>query len=238
MKIVICEHEPIRAEVEKKYVLHCIHKFNIDASIEIVESGRKLILFRDTKYSDVDLIYLIYHMSYLDGMETAKYLRTHGYKGDIIFLTLDPTHASEGYDVDALSYIVVKGPIDETYEPDEETLRNFEAAFLKACRHCLRRSKETMTFLHNGEHRNVILEDIIYFEVLGHTVTVHYYKDNKTEQFNFNSTLAKVEKKLLHKGFLRTHKSYLVAARHIYKQTAHHVEMSNGELIPIGRSLK
>jgi DNA-binding LytR/AlgR family response regulator len=92
-----------------------------------------------------------------------------------------------------------------------------------------------MTLSYHGERINILISDIIYFEVLNHTVTVHYYKDDTVEKFECYSGLTKIEKKLEGKGFVRVHKSYLVAERHIYKRMPDHIEMANGDRVPVGK---
>jgi DNA-binding LytR/AlgR family response regulator len=212
----------------------CAAKHGIDVDIQMVESGKKLLFCSETKYADTDLIYIGYHLPDLNGMETAKRLRHSGYIGDIVFITADPTHADEGYSVDALAYLVAESDGLNA----KETGKEFEEIFLKAWKHCQKRNREIMTFSYHGEHCNIPVDDIIYFEVLKHTVTVHYYKDKENKRFDFYSTLSKVEDWMANRGFLRTHKSYLVASKHIYKQAPHQIEMSNGDVLPIGRSFK
>jgi DNA-binding LytR/AlgR family response regulator len=224
MKVLICDEVRERAMENRAFLTACAEKNHVDAMIDIVESGEKLLFYKDTKYAKVDLLYINYHLSKINGMEVARELRRSGFLGDIVFWTSDPTHAREGYDVDALAYLLI----------GKESKVTREKVFMKAVGRCQKRNGEVMTFSHRGEQLNIPIEDILYFEVLDHTVTVHYYKDQDHKTFDFYSSLSKIEKELANKGFLRTHKSYLVALDHIYKRKADHLEMSNGDELPIG----
>jgi DNA-binding LytR/AlgR family response regulator len=64
---------------------------------------------------------------------------------------------------------------------------------------------------------------------------VHYLRNDKTETFEFYSTLTQISNQLEERGFERSHRSYLVNLKHIYRKEANHIEMVNGDVIPIGR---
>jgi DNA-binding LytR/AlgR family response regulator len=213
-----------RAMENRAFLTSCAEKNHVDATIDVVESGEKLLFYKDTKYAKLDLLYINYHLPKMTGMEVARELRRQGYIGDIVFWTSDPTHAREGYDVDALAYLLI----------GKETKVAREKVFMKAVARCQKRNGEMISFSRRGEQLNIPIEDILYFEVLDHTVTVHYYKNQIHETFEFYSSLSKIEKELSSKGFLRTHKSYLVAQDHIYKKMPDYLEMSNGDQLPIG----
>jgi DNA-binding LytR/AlgR family response regulator len=224
MKVLICDEMRERALENKAFLTGCAERNHVDATIDVVESGEKLLFYKDTKYAKVDLIYINYNLTKTNGMEVARALRRGGYLGDIVFWTTDTAHAREGYDVDALAYLLI----------GKETKATRERIFMKAVGRCQKRGSEVISFSHRGEQRNIPIEDIVYFEVLDHTVTVHYYKNQNQETFDFYSSLSKIEKELANKGFLRTHKSYLVAQDHIYKKMPDYLEMSNGDQLPIG----
>jgi DNA-binding LytR/AlgR family response regulator len=228
MKIVICDQDEEQSREGKALILECAERHGIEAKVDIARSGEQLLFFKDTKYADVDLIYMVYNLPKMNGMETAVELRRRGYIGDIVFYTDDPAHACEGYTVDALAYLIKGKESDETHEK----------VFCKAYRNFRKRQREIMTLSYHGEQIHILIEDIIYFEVLNHTVTVHYYKDGKAKTFECYSGLTKIENQLTGKGFLRVHKSYLVSEKHIYKKMPEQIEMSNGDIIPVGKNVK
>jgi DNA-binding LytR/AlgR family response regulator len=226
MKVLICEDDLVYAQRFAAYITSIAEKHQVDVTIETVESGNKLLFYLDTKYAKADLIFLDYHMAGLNGVETAKELRKRGVVADIVFCTMDDSHMLDGYDVEAMYYIV-KG------QTDEEKL---EEIFEKAVRHGKDRDVELLSLSCAGDHRNVPVRDILYFEVKQRIVTVHYFKDQQEAQFEFYSTLSKLDELLYGKGFLRIHASYLVATKFIYKRTQREIELVNGDRLPVGRS--
>jgi DNA-binding LytR/AlgR family response regulator len=228
MKVLICDDDKAYANKCKTHLIALAAKHNIELEIEIVESGDKLVFFMDTKYARADLIYMDYNMPGLNGVQTARLLRENGFVADIVFNTKDESHALEGYDVNALDYLI-KGKFDK---------EKFENVFLKAVHRLRRRNSEIMTFTHRGEQRNIRIDDILYFEVQQQKVIVHYLKGDKTEKFEFYSTLTQISNQLSDNGFYRSHRSYLVALKYIYRKTSSQIEMINGEIIPIGREYR
>jgi DNA-binding LytR/AlgR family response regulator len=167
-------------------------------------------------------------MTGINGLDTAHKLRASGFTADIIINAIDDTHVHEGYDVEAMHYFI-KGKTSE---------EKLEEVFLKAVERCQRRKKDIMTFGRRGEQINVPIDNILYFEVQGQIVTVHYYKGSSVETFKFYSTLQNICKPLVGKGFWKNHKSYVISKKYIYKMTAGQVEMENGDVLPIGREYK
>jgi DNA-binding LytR/AlgR family response regulator len=200
----------------------------VEVTIDIVRSGEQLLFYQDTKYADMDLIYIAYHLPKMNGMETAAALRKNGYVGNIVFYTEDPAHAREGYTVDALAYLL----------KNKERRATHEHVFLKALREYEQQHAERIMLSYHGEQIHIRIADILYFEVLNHTVTVHYLRDGKVQTFECYAGLNKFEKQLEGKGFLRVHKSYLISEQHVYKRFPDHLEMENGDIIPIGHNIR
>jgi DNA-binding LytR/AlgR family response regulator len=224
VKMIICDLAS-RGTQGKKHLLACAEKYGVEATVDMVESGEKLLFCPEAELAETDLICLAYHLPGQNGVETARELRRRGFIGDILFYSHDAAHVGDGYDVDALDYIVV----------DKNMKKNVERAFLKAVCHHNNRAEELMTFKHSNERRSVRIRDILYFEVQHRSVTVHYYQNEQVETFSFNSTLSNLESRLAGKGFLRNHKSYLAAEAYIGKQTFDQIEMVNGDILPVGR---
>jgi two-component system response regulator LytT len=226
MQILICDDDMNSAERCKERLVQISKKHNTDVDIEIVESGKNFLLFMDTKFAKVDLIYLDIHMPDLDGIKTAMQFRKNNIAADIVFYTVDDSHAIDGYDVDALHYII-KGKTNDA---------KFEEIFLKALQRSKRRNVEVISVSCAGEHKNIPIQEIFYFEVQNHIITVSYGQLPDIQQFEFYSTLSKLEEFLFGKGFIRIHKSYLVSEKHIAKKTSKQVEMVDGKIFTVGRA--
>jgi DNA-binding LytR/AlgR family response regulator len=227
MKVLICDDDQDYALKCKKRIKLLAKEQEIDVIVDIEENGRKLLDLYDTKYYEYDLIYLNYYMPGINGLDTAKELRRREYNGDIVLDSTDESNIIEGYDVDALYYII-KGKTSE---------EQFKHVFLKAINHFKKRENEIMTFFHKNNSREIPIDNILYFHVQDHIVTVHYLNE-RIEEFKFYSTLSQIEQELSNNNFLRIHKSYLVSEKYISKKKSQVIELTNGDVIPIGRRFK
>lgn len=228
MEILICDSDPNSVEHCKKQIAFFAKKNDIIANIQTTHSGSSVLLFQDTKYAKLDLIYLDQYLPGMSGIETAFQLRKNGLMADIVFYTENDLHAVDGYDVEALHYLV----------KDQATSDKFEEVFLKAARRADARSTDVLALSCAGEHRNILLKNIYYFDVDKRILTVHYKKESQMETFSFYSSLSKIEEALFGKGFLRIHSSFLVSEQYIFKCMAHDVELFSGERLPIGKSYR
>lgn len=227
MKVLICDDDQDYALKCKKRIKLLAKEQEIDVIVDIEENGRKLLDLYDSKYYEYDLIYLNYYMPGINGLDTAKELRRREYNGDIVLDSTDESNIIEGYDVDALYYLI-KGKTSE---------EQFKHVFMKAINHFKKRENEIMTFFHKNNSREIPIDNILYFHVQDHIVTVHYLNE-RIEEFKFYSTLSQIEQELSNNNFLRIHKSYLVSEKYISKKKSQVIELTNGDVIPIGRRFK
>ena len=221
MNIFICDDSPEHASLCKKTLLRLSERHGVHLKIRTFPSGDALLFEAEDTFAGVDLVYLDIRMPGLDGMETAKRLRAMGYPGDIVFFTVSPDFAIAGYDVDALHYVV----------KEKTSAEKFEEIFLRACERKSRRDSEVLVLTCAGESRCVPVESIRYFEIQQRIVTVYYEK----ERFEFYSTMMRLEEQLFDKGFVRTHKSFLVGKRFIRSIDSARVRLDTGEELPVGK---
>ena len=221
MNIFICDDNAEQSSLCKQAILRLSRQHGIHAKIKAFPSGDAMLFEAGDVYATLDLVYLDIHMPGQNGMETAKRLREIGYLGDIVFFTVSPDFAIAGYDVSALHYMVKNKTTDE----------KFEEIFLRACERKARRESEVLVLTCAGESRCIPVEDIRYFEIQQRIVTVVYAK----ERFEFYSTMMRLEEQLFNRGFVRTHKSFLVNKRYIHSIDSARVLLDSGEELPVGK---
>ena len=221
MNIFICDDSAEHTTLCKKTLLRLSTEHGIHTKVKTFPSGEALLFEAEDVFANVDLIYLDIRMPGPDGLETARRLRALGYLGDIVFFTVSSDFAIEGYDVSALHYVV----------KDRTTADKFEEIFLRACERKKRRESEVLVLTCAGESRCVPVEDIRYFEIQQRIVTVYY----GNEQFEFYSTMMRLEEQLFDKGFVRTHKSFLVGKRYIRSIDSTRLLLATGEELPVGK---
>lgn len=221
MNIFICDDSAEQLSLCKKSLARLSAQHGVHASIKTFPSGEALLFEAEDAYATLDLVYLDIRMPGLNGLETAKRLREIGYLGDIVFFTYTPDYAIDGYDVSALHYVV----------KEQTTNEKFEEIFLRACERKQRRESEVLVLTCAGESRCVPVEQIRYFEIQQRIVTVYY----ANERFEFYSTMMRLEEQLYDRGFVRTHKSFLVGKRYIRSIDSTRVLLDTGEELPVGK---
>ncbi len=221
MNIFICDDNAEQSSLCKQAISRLAHRHNVHAKIKAFPSGEALLFEAEDAYATLDLVYLDIHMPGLNGMDTAKRLREIGFLGDIVFFSVSPDFAIAGYDVSALHYVVKDKTSDE----------KFEEIFLRACERKQRRESEVLVLTCAGESRCIPVEDIRYFEIQQRIVTVVY----ANERFEFYSTMMRLEEQLFNRGFVRTHKSFLVSKRFIRSIDSTRVLLDTGEELPVGK---
>lgn len=174
---------------------------------------------------EVQLVFMDIQMPRLTGLE---FMRAHPRVPPVIFTTAYPQYAVEGFELNALDYLVKPISFDrfykaalrarEYYELREENLRPSTGDFfIKA----------------DGRLIRIALQDILYAEALQNYVVIQ----TATQRYITYLTFKSVEEFLPASMFIRIHKSYLVAAARIDSIEGSIVKMGKHEL-PISRTLK
>lgn len=221
MRIILCDHN--RNEIEKyAWVIEKNKKLmpGKDITTEIIESGERLLFELSDEPDEADVV--VIDTSFpgkMNGIDTIKQLREIGYTGEVIFLTTDRESVFDSFAVRPADYLL-KGTV---------TAKRFFCAVSDAAGIARKRKREMMTFACAGEIRNIAVEDILYFEVVQRIVEVHYLG----EVFEFYSTMPRLENLLYGKGFIRSHRGFLVNSEHISYIMGDEIILDNDETVPL-----
>lgn len=139
-------------------------------------------------------------MGSTNGMDIARQIRKTDDNTIMIFVTQLAQYAVEGYQVDALDFMVK--PL-EYY--------SFELVMRKAARRLRQRQPQSVV-LQTEEGMTVLSSDqILYVEVLDHYITYH----TAERQYTRKGTLADAEQQLDSQKFYRCSRCYLANLRYI-----------------------
>lgn len=219
MNVILCASAPEEAQYCQQRIGRLSEQYRLAAEIQIKQTCNQ-VLFDETALACVDVIYLGVAIAEQDGLELALELRQRGFNADIVFYTDDESRVFDAFDVEALHYLVRGQLADE----------KFDRVFLKAADRAKRRKSSTIMFSCAGEKRRVALHDIHYFEVRNRIITVYY----QGGQFEFYSTISRLEEALFGRGFIRIHRSFLVARAYIAAVLPGEVRMQSGAVLPVG----
>lgn len=221
MRIIICDDNLHDIQIYSVIIQKMMEEEAVDAELLQYDNPKKLLFDLDENKDLSQVIFLDINMPELSGMEIARLLREKGYEGEIVFLTYSKSHMLGAFDVRAFNYIV-------KFETPEAKVRKI---LKEVVERVLDKEQEYILLTGIGEHRNIALSSIKYFEVNGKIITVHY----GTKSFEFISTIGKLENLLYLKGFLRVHRSYLVAVASIRSFSYGDLMLFDGTAIPVGR---
>lgn len=166
----------------------------------------------------IDLIFLDVKSA---GFAVVDVLRERKFYGEVIFLTRVEDQWEKAFDVQAFHYMIEHNCCRE----------RFKWIVGKAIQKIGKKHEETLALSCAGKRVVLPIRDIFYFEVKDRWITVYYPEG----EFEFFSQLGKIEETLMGKGFVRVHRSYLVAVRYIEAVRYNELTVVNGTTIPIGR---
>jgi len=197
IRLAIVEDDDNYASTLEKY----IHRYE-------EESGEKFQVHRFQDGEDItedykcnfDIILMDIEMQFMDGMTAAKKVRAMDEEVVIIFITNMPQFAMQGYEVEALDYVLK--PI------------NYFAFSQRIERALARMKKRTAKYLsvnYKGGVYKISISDIYYIEVQDHDLIYH----TKTGSIVVRGTLREVEEKLSDEPFIRCNKAFLANLEYI-----------------------
>lgn len=166
-----------------------------------------------------DLVFLDINMPDVDGMQLIQTLSPRPL---VIFTTAYSQYAAESYNLNAVDYLVK--PI--TFERFL-TAVNKVAVTLRAPGD---QDDEAGIFIKSGpQTHQVKLRDILYLEKDGNYITIHL----KDRSILIRESMGEVFELVPAADFIRVHKSYVVAIRHIAMIEVHQLTINNKK-IPVG----
>lgn len=218
VKVAFCDDE---AKILEDLSVKIKSEFeNLSCEIDLYTTENSIELLEYLKNYPVDILFLDIDMPTISGMEIAQTLLNSEIKTLLVFVTGQ----------DALVYKSFKyhpfGFIRKTYF-DEEI-----SGVVKSLVEEMQKSSDTFLFKTNDGFNRIKLRDILYFESESNYINLH----TKESVYKFRSTVSAIEKELSTKGFIRTHKGFLVNQEHIFSVKSENVVLSNNVVLPIGRT--
>lgn len=173
-------------------------------------------------YSDApcDLLLLDIEMGDMNGMELARKLRSKDDMLPIIFITGYSEFMQDGYDVEALHYLLK--PVDK------------DKLFSVLDRYASRHPADSRVIFPGGEESVCVnADDIMYLEAFGKKTQITL-KDGKEIECTCGLSAAAER---LGEGFVSCHRSYIVNIGYIRSISKTEITLDNGRKIPLSRRL-
>lgn len=215
MRIAVCDDEEL-FRIEFKSVLDKV-LINAEYDIDTFSGGSSL--YEAFLKNPFDLVFLDIEMPGIDGITLAKRLRTVSENVQIVFLTSHIEYALEGYEVNALRYLVK--PVD----------MNKLSEVLKYIQDKKNNSRQIM-IKQEGEDIVIDINDIIYMESMDKNVRIVTSKSEYITRYNISD----YEEELKNSSFLRIHRGYLISLSKVKKIVKNDVVMDGDISLPVSRS--
>lgn len=220
MKIncIIVDDEPASREILEKYIADCSF-LNLAGICKNAFEANDFI-----NNQDINLIFLDINMPRLSGMKFYKLLSNPPF---VIFTTAYPEFAVEGFEVNAVDYLLKPFPFER---------------FLKAVNKAVeiintkKHENNTTDFIlmkSDKKIHRVIINDITHLEAIGDYVKVHFgYK-----YILVHDTFQNLLNQLAENQFIRVHKSYAISINKFEVIEGNMIKI-NDKSIPIGQTYR
>jgi len=222
---IIVDDEPPAVRILQKYVaqlpgLECVASTNkaIEA-LQLVEQHKPAVLFLDIQMPD------------LTGIQLSLLLKD---KTKIIFTTAYPQFAVEGFELNAVDYLLKPVAFNRFIAAVDKAKELLQA--LPQQNVAANEAEEDYFFIKtDGKKRfkRIAIADVAYLESIKNYVVIH----TPQEQTVTYNTLKYFEENLPAKHFVKIHKSYIVALRKIEKTDNNEVWVMQKNL-PLGDTYK
>lgn len=228
IRTIIVDDEPHAIEILKKYAAHI-------PDLEVVGTcGNALEAFRILQNTTVDLMLADIKMPGLSGTDLVRSLKT---PPPVIFTTAYQEYAVEGFDLDAIDYLVKPIPLNRFLRAIEKVM------------HYLKGQHQTIpndTPMHNTiQHKHYLYIRIDRQTIKLDTSEIYWIESIKdyikvmtpVKTYITKQKISITEKLLPFGQFMRVHRSYIVPVKKVEAFHPQYLSVA-GTKIPVGRNYK
>jgi DNA-binding LytR/AlgR family response regulator len=212
---IIIDDEPLAI----KLLEHHISKID---DLKLVATGKNALeAYKILQTQNVDLMFLDIQMPDLNGIEFLKSLNK---KPHTIFTTAYREFALDGFELEAVDYLLKPITFERFFRSVDRILRNVKKED----------EDDFVIFKSEGFNRKVLLKNVLYFESIGNDIKVVLKNETIIAS---KISISELATNLHDKGFLRIHRSFIINKNQV-------TGISNNEAlmgkisIPAGRSFR
>ncbi|RGG29655.1 DNA-binding response regulator [Ruminococcus sp. AF25-17] len=219
MKVAIVDDEQRVRDTLKEYIAQFSEESEIKLDVETFESGDLLLKNYKKIY---DIIIFDIDMPGTNGMNTARKIREKDQVVTIIFITNIAQYAINGYEVDAVDYIIK--PI---------SYYDFSMKFHRTVAKAVQKEDHVILIETAEGTRRVHVSSIMYVEVLSHYLYFH----TQERVYKARGSMSNIERELNAFFFQRVHRSFIINLEYVEAMDGKSVTVC-GNKIPLGRGYK
>jgi DNA-binding LytR/AlgR family response regulator len=221
MRCVIIDDEPIARQGLKEYIQ------DVDFLQLAAEFDNPLKAADILMAEKIDLLFLDIQMPRMTGME---FLKTLAHPPLVIFTTAYPQYAVEGFEQNAIDYLLKPFSFERFWKAVLKARSILETAAQPVAG--IQKAEPDYFFIKSDNKLiKIAYDEILYIEALQNYVAVHTADKKYITYLTFRS----IEEHLPAPRFIRTHKSYIVAAAKVESIEGNDIKIGNHH-IPISRT--
>lgn len=215
-RIAICDDEQNQMEYITSIVASWSAHEGHGCEIRTFASA-EAFLFEYEEDKAYDILLLDVEMKNINGIELAKRIRKDNNRAEIIFITSHFEFVGEGYEVDALHYLIKPISAEKLTQVLTKAAEKISVEPPSVVISC------------EGETVKLYEADIRYVESFLHYIVIH----TKDKEYKIKENISVFENRVSD-DFYRIHRSYLVSLKHITRISRTSVNIGNTEL-PLSR---
>jgi DNA-binding LytR/AlgR family response regulator len=173
--------------------------------------------FFSSRFLEFDLVFLDIQLDGMDGLATAHRLRDQGFSGEIVFLTAFSEYVFDGYEVQALNYLLKPVTYPKVAKCLEYMVRKLD--------------DDHYTFRYNKAIMQIPYSQIIYFSSANHhtqiVTTEGIYRQLEPMRNIFS---------YLPSRFLFCHRTVIVNMEHILTLKGRELILTNQAIVPVSHT--
>ena len=216
---LVIEDEPLAQDILKKYIQD-------HPSLELVAICADALQAQQVlARQPVSVIFLDINLPRLSGI---GFLKTLAHPPLVVFTTAYPEFAAEGFELDAIDYLVKPFSFERFLKAVNKVLEKLE-------RKTTETSKAPASIFIKADKKvyKINLDDILYLEALDDYVKLVTVQ----QSYLVNDTLKSLQEELPAAHFMRVHKSYIISKNNIVFFEGNYVRIGEKD-IPIGASYR
>jgi len=223
LSCLVVDDEPLAREILEKYISDCpmldlkASCSNAFEAIDILEKG------------DIQLVFLDINMPKLSGISMIRTLEN---PPEIIFSTAYPEYAVEGFELDAVDFLVKPFSFERFMKSVNKANKRLEMQGNRSSE-ASQGESAYLVVKAEGKIYRLQLAEILLLEALGDYVRIH----TRAAIITTHDTLKNLVKSLPADLFMRVHRSYIIALDKIHFLEGNRLRIGEQD-IPLGHSYR
>lgn len=223
LRIAVVDDEQVHRDILVRYIEEWRSQGHPEVKVQVFDSS-EAFYFEWCENQAYDVLFLDIMMSGTDGVSLARKLREKKTALTIIFTTGISDYMQEGYEVEAMHYLLKPLDREKVWECLEK---------------CLARGggDRRMVLLPTEEGlMKIDIEKILYGEAVGHYCQLECMEERLSLKIGIRELAQKLDMEA-REEFAFCHRSYLVNLRRISRVGKQDIVMDNGAQVPVSRRL-